>query len=95
MIEELKRSGYYDKVWQDAAILLPIKSVGVSGDIRTYKNVIALRLVNSVNGMTAKVCDIPIQILSMIANKITNQIKEVNRVVYDISSKPPATIEWE
>ena len=95
LIEELKQSGYYDKVWQAAAILLPIKSVGVSGDIRTYKNVIALRLVNSVNGMTAKVCDIPIQILSMIANKITNQIKEVNRVVYDISSKPPATIEWE
>jgi GMP synthase (glutamine-hydrolysing) len=95
LIEELKRSGYYDKVWQAAAILLPIKSVGISGDIRTYKNVIALRLVNSVNGMTAKVCDIPIQILSMISNKITNQIKEVNRVVYDISSKPPATIEWE
>jgi GMP synthase (glutamine-hydrolysing) len=95
LIEELKRSGYYDKVWQAAAILLPIKSVGVSGDIRTYKNVIALRLVNSVNGMTAKVCDIPINILSSIANKITNQIQEVNRVVYDISSKPPATIEWE
>ena len=91
----LKNTGYYENIWQAAAILLPIKTVGVMGDCRTYQHVVALRLVNSVNGMTANVARLPVDVLCAIANKITNNVKGVNRVVYDLSSKPPATIEWE
>ena len=95
LMEELKNTGYYENIWQAAAILLPIKTVGVMGDCRTYQHVVALRLVNSVNGMTANVARLPVDVLCAIANKITNNVKGVNRVVYDLSSKPPATIEWE
>lgn len=94
-INGLKQSGLYRDVWQAAAILTPIQSVGVMGDERTYDNVVALRAVTSVDGMTADWCRLPYDFLSDISNEIINKVKEVNRVVYDISSKPPATIEWE
>jgi GMP synthase (glutamine-hydrolysing) len=94
-IEGLKERGYYDDVWQALAVLLPIQSVGVMGDERTYENVVALRAVGSVDGMTADWSKLPYEFLSDISNKIINNVKQVNRVVYDISSKPPATIEWE
>ena len=88
-------NGYYDKIWQAGAILLPIHTVGVMGDERTYEKVIALRAVNSTDGMTAEASNIPHELLAKISNEIINQVKGINRVVYDISSKPPATIEWE
>jgi GMP synthase (glutamine-hydrolysing) len=94
-IEGLKSHGLYDQVWQAAAILLPIQSVGVMGDERTYENVVALRAVASTDGMTADWCHLPYEFLATISNEIINKVKGVNRVVYDISSKPPATIEWE
>jgi len=94
-ISGLKEAGLYDKVWQAAAILLPIQSVGVMGDERTYDHVVALRAVESVDGMTADWSKLPYDFLSDISNEIINKIKGVNRVVYDISTKPPATIEWE
>ena len=94
-IDHLKSSGYYDKVWQAGAILLPIKSVGVMGDERTYENTCALRCVGSVDGMTAKWSELPYDLLGEISNDIINKVKGINRVVYDISTKPPATIEWE
>jgi GMP synthase (glutamine-hydrolysing) len=94
-ISGLKDWGLYDKVWQAAAILLPIHSVGVMGDERTYEQVIALRAVGSTDGMTADWSHLPYDFLSEISSKIINQVKGINRVVYDISSKPPATIEWE
>jgi GMP synthase (glutamine-hydrolysing) len=94
-IEGLRFSGLYDQVWQAAAILLPIQSVGVMGDERTYENVVALRAVTSTDGMTADWCHLPYEFLAKISNDIINKVKGVNRVVYDISSKPPATIEWE
>lgn len=94
-INGLKEDGLYDQVWQAGAILLPIKSVGVMGDERTYEQVIALRAVSSVDGMTADWCHLPYEFLGRISNEIINKVKGVNRVVYDISSKPPATIEWE
>jgi GMP synthase (glutamine-hydrolysing) len=94
-ISGLKRTGLYDEVWQAAAILLPVNSVGVMGDERTYKNVIALRSVNSVDGMTADWSHLPHEFLGEISSEIINRVNDVNRVVYDISSKPPATIEWE
>lgn len=94
-IRNLKKEGYYDKIWQAATILLPIQSVGVMGDERTYEQVVALRAVNSRDGMTADWSDIPHHILSKISSQIINQVKGINRVVYDISTKPPATIEWE
>ena len=87
--------GLYNTVWQAAAILLPIQSVGVMGDERTYENVVALRAVSSTDGMTADWCQLPYEFLSLMSNEIINKVKGVNRVVYDISSKPPATIEWE
>ena len=93
--EALKKSGLYDKVWQAGAILLPIHSVGVMGDERTYENVIALRAVVSTDGMTADWSQLPYDFLAKVSNDIINKVKGVNRVVYDISSKPPATIEWE
>ena len=87
--------GLYDKVWQAAAILLPIQSVGVMGDERTYENVVALRAVESTDGMTADWSPLPYDYLSKVSSEIINKVSGVNRVVYDISSKPPATIEWE
>jgi GMP synthase (glutamine-hydrolysing) len=94
-INGLKREGLYDEVWQAAAMLLPIQSVGVMGDERTYANVVSLRAVSSVDGMTADWSQLPFDFLADVSNEIINNVKEVNRVVYDISSKPPATIEWE
>ena len=94
-INGLKSKGLYDQVWQAAAILLPIQSVGVMGDERTYENVVSLRAVNSVDGMTADWSRLPYDFLGDISSEIINKVKGVNRVVYDISSKPPATIEWE
>ena len=82
-------------IWQAGAILLPVQSVGVMGDERTYENVVALRAVHSTDGMTADWVHLPYEFLAKISNKIINKVKGVNRVVYDISSKPPATIEWE
>ena len=91
----LKSHGLYDKVWQAGAILLPVNSVGVMGDERTYEKVVALRAVESTDGMTADWVHLPYDFLMTISNEIINKVKGVNRVVYDISSKPPATIEWE
>ena len=93
--EEFRKSGWYDRVWQAFAVLLPVKSVGVMGDERTYENVCALRVVTSQDGMTADWVDLPHELLGKISNRIINEVKGLNRVVYDISSKPPATIEWE
>ncbi len=94
-INALKAEGWYDKVWQAGVILLPVKSVGVMGDERTYEQAVALRAVSSTDGMTADWVDLPYSLLAKVSNDIINQVKGINRVVYDISSKPPATIEWE
>ena len=94
-IDNLKKAGWYDKVWQAGTILLPVKSVGVMGDERTYEFTVALRAVNSSDGMTAEWTPLPYELLGKISNEIINQVKGINRVVYDISTKPPATIEWE
>ena len=94
-INLLKEHGWYGKIWQAGAILLPVKSVGVMGDERTYEYTVALRAVHSVDGMTADWTHIPFELLALISNEIINSVKGINRVVYDISSKPPATIEWE
>ncbi len=94
-IDNLKSSNLYKDVWQAGAIFLPIQSVGVMGDERTYENAIALRAVSSTDGMTADWCHLPYEFLGKVSNEIINKVKGINRVVYDISSKPPATIEWE
>ncbi|MBL4655642.1 MAG: glutamine-hydrolyzing GMP synthase [Bacteroidia bacterium] len=94
-VNGLKEHKLYDDVWQAGAMFLPVQSVGVMGDERTYENVVSLRAVTSTDGMTADWCHLPYDFLSEISNKIINNVKGVNRVVYDISSKPPATIEWE
>ncbi len=93
--DNLKKTGLYDKVWQAAVILLPVRTVGVMGDERTYENAVALRAVTSTDGMTADWCHLPYDVLAKISNEIINKVRGINRVVYDISSKPPATIEWE
>lgn len=95
VLDEMKKSGYYRKVWQSFAVLLPIQTVGVMGDYRTYENVIAIRAVDSRDAMTADWSRLPYDILQVISARIINEVRGVNRVVYDISSKPPATIEWE
>ncbi len=95
VIDEIKRSGLYHRVWQSFAILTPISSVGVMGDFRTYANVVAVRIVQSDDGMTADWARVPYDVLSDISRRIVNEVPGVNRVVYDISSKPPSTIEWE
>jgi GMP synthase (glutamine-hydrolysing) len=95
ILEEFKRTGWYNRVWQSFAVLLPLKTVGVMGDKRTYESVIALRVVDSRDAMTADWTDLPRDLLSTISNRIINEVKGINRVVYDISSKPPSTIEWE
>ena len=94
-INGLKEEGLYDEVWQAGAMLLPVQSVGVMGDERTYEQVVALRAVTSLDGMTADWVHLPYDFLANTSNRIINRVKGVNRVVYDISSKPPATIEWE
>lgn len=95
VLEEMKRAGIYNKVWQAFAVLLPVKSVGVMGDERTYENVAAVRVVKSLDGMTADWAKIPYEVMESISNRIINEVKGINRVVYDITSKPPGTIEWE
>ncbi|MBD97786.1 glutamine-hydrolyzing GMP synthase [bacterium] len=95
VLEEVKKAGLYDKLWQSFAILTPIKTVGVQGDQRTYQHVLALRFVNSEDAMTAHWANVPHALLKTISTRICNELSAINRVVYDISSKPPATIEWE
>jgi GMP synthase (glutamine-hydrolysing) len=95
LIEEIRRAGLYDEIWQAFAVFLPIQSVGVMGDERTYDHVIGLRCVTSVDAMTADWARLPHDLLASVSSRITNEVKGVNRVVYDVSSKPPATIEWE
>ena len=95
LLDEIRRADLYEKVWQSFAVLLPVKTVGVMGDERTYENVVAIRIVDSLDAMTADWTRVPYEILARISNRIINEVRGVNRVVYDISSKPPGTIEWE
>jgi GMP synthase (glutamine-hydrolysing) len=95
LLEEIRKADLYEKVWQSFAVLLPIRTVGVMGDERTYENVVAIRIVDSLDAMTADWTRVPYEVLGRISNRIINHVRGVNRVAYDISSKPPSTIEWE
>ena len=95
LVRNLKQYDLYKTVWQAGVIYLPVQSVGVMGDERTYESAVALRAVSSTDGMTADWCHLPYDFLAKVSNEIINKVKGINRVVYDISSKPPATIEWE
>ena len=95
VLEEIRAAGMYESIWQSFAVLLPIKTVGVMGDFRTYENVAAVRAVHSQDGMTADWVRLPYDVLQRISTRIINEVKGINRVAYDISSKPPSTIEWE
>ena len=95
LLEEIRAKGLYKKLWQSFAVLLPLKSVGIMGDQRTYENIVAVRAVTSVDAMTADWAKLPHSLLGRISNRVINEVRGVNRVVYDISSKPPSTIEWE
>jgi GMP synthase (glutamine-hydrolysing) len=94
-LDEIRKAGIYDKIWQAFAVLLPVRSVGVMGDGRTYEHVLALRAVTSTDGMTADSYPFPHEFLARVATRIINQVRGINRVVYDVTSKPPGTIEWE
>jgi GMP synthase (glutamine-hydrolysing) len=95
VVSEIKRAGLYTRIWQSFAVLLPVSTVGVMGDQRTYANTCAIRAVHSEDGMTADWVPLPYELLKIISNRLVNEVKGINRVVYDVTSKPPGTIEWE
>src|SRR5207302_9983101 len=95
VVDEIKKNGLYRQVWQSFAVLTPLETVGVQGDFRTYSNLVAVRVVTSDDAMTADWARVPYEVLAKVSNRITNEVKGVNRVVFDITSKPPGTIEWE